>query len=117
MPHGDGFGALDVPQEGGFCADCISCLSACDSARTPCEDSADYWRWKSETDCWYAYGWVCWYVEPGNDQDGACINYNSCMISASLQHQWDYWQCASTQSSCREYSCAHACLCHGWPHE
>ncbi|MDC0672129.1 hypothetical protein [Nannocystis radixulma] len=116
-PHGDGYRTLDASYGYGVCDECTSCLLGCDLARTSCEETADYWRWTSETNCWYAYGWVCWYVEPGNDQDGACINYNSCMISASLQHQWDYWQCASTQNSCREYTCTHPCSCHGWPHD
>ncbi|PCC73605.1 hypothetical protein SAMN02745121_07354 [Nannocystis exedens] len=85
VPHGGDYRTLDATYGAG-CEECVSCLLECDWARISCEENADYWRWMSERDCWYAYGWVCWYVEPGNDQDGACTNYNSCMISASLQH-------------------------------
>ncbi|WP_434420965.1 hypothetical protein [Nannocystis pusilla] len=116
----DGDHALDAPHAigddtpgaaGGVCDECISCLLACDAGRKSCEGSADYWRGMSETNCWYAYGWVCWYVEPGNDQDGACTNYHSCMLSASLQHQWEYWNCANAQGLCRDYSCIDDCGC------
>lgn len=107
-------GELGTPgARGGGCEACWSCLHACDDAYPSCQASADYWKLMNERNCWYAYGWVCQYVEPGNDQDGVCINYNSCLISADLQYQWDIWDCGSAYNSCRDSGCWNDCLCKG----